>query len=146
MPKNPEHVRQLIQTGRELASAHQFGLVMGLVLIPTNNLRSGWNEEVDRVYFFPETEEEREYSQSLSELILLTVAALLETSAATEDVWGYMMLEYIATFLSRLGAAAPTEYVQKTKELILESQRLGAREAAFISPPALVLLEKLERQ
>lgn len=145
MPKNPEHVRQLIQSGRELAAGKQFEQLMREILVPTNNLRSGWNEEVDRVYYHPETDEEREFSQSLSELILLTVAALLETSKATADVWGYCIFEYIATFLSRLGPKAPKEYIQKTKDLILESQQLGAPEVAFIIPPALQILEDLER-
>lgn len=41
MPKNPEHVRQLIQSGRELAAGKQFEQLMREILVPTNNLRSG---------------------------------------------------------------------------------------------------------
>jgi len=142
--ENSQYTKELIATAKDLLASREFDLVLAQVLIPHNNYHSGWTQDVAQIFYEPANQEEQLLADQLTEIIKQTVAGLLETAQATSELFGYAVLEYLATFLHRLGKKAPPELVKKTRKLIEESQQLGAPEIGLILVPSLTLLAELE--
>jgi len=138
------YTQQLINNANVFLSENDYERILREILVPSNNFRSGWTESVSRIFHEPANAQERALANQLVEIIIKTVAGLLDTAEASSEIFAYAKLEYIATFLHRLGKHAPQHLVQETKSLLQESQALGAPDFGLITVPALTLLSELD--
>lgn len=139
-----EYAQLLVDRANTLLAERRFEDVLRDILVAHNNYRSGWTEDISQLFHQPANETEQELSNQFAEIIRQTVRGLLETAKPATDLLGYALLEYIATFLHRLGKEAPTDLVATTRKLIEESQALGAPKRSLIIIPALQLLSEIE--
>lgn len=141
--KNVGYFSSLLSYAQSLLAVGDFYGVASDVLCCYNNYRSGWIDEVDMIFRNPQTPQEVELSQQMSDVIKRTVGGLLETAQPGSGFTQFTLLEHIAVQLYRLGKSAPPEMVDKTRQLIEQSQEMGAPELLIISIPALQLLSQL---
>lgn len=139
-----QYFQSLIDHANKLIAERDFYHVSLDVMCCYNNMRSGWTEEISRIYHDPQTPEEEKLRDQMSQIILQTVNGLLETAKPAVDFFGFGDLEEIARLLYRLGDLAPDDQISQTKILLEESKRMGAPDSMCLSMPALEIIAELE--
>ncbi len=120
------YFQYLLDEAERLLEVGDFKAVALQVLVPHNNMRSGWTLYISQMYYNPANEEQRQMVERMKIVILKTIQGIIPNLKASRSWFDFVEIEFIARQLSKLGKEAPRELVNQTRSLILESERLGA--------------------
>lgn len=141
-----EEFRFLVETGERLLQEKKFETIEANILTCYNNFRSGWTESAANFYRHPQTEADQQLVDRMSNVMEKTCGGILETAKPSKDFLEFIDIEFVALQLYRLGDKAPKEMIQKTRELLKESYKLGAPGSMALMGSADELLDELENK
>lgn len=145
--RTTQYFTYLLEHAEKLLAAGEFDEVSYQVLVCSNNMRSGWTEEVSNLYHHPKNPYEQKLSNQMANIIERTLEELVkaaELAGPSKTFMGFGQLEHIAVQLHRLGERASQSMIGTIRRLLEESRALGAPEQMMLTVPALELLDELD--